>query len=265
MNRQINRRSAKSSRRMFQSNKIMQWVRSGSKARRSSNGKPYTVIGSRRSSNTVADALALLIRLMDDTCAEAKVRAHSSSTLMMAMAATGTTIDPDTAVPNYPGISYQNLLQLRAVAVGYAHSDGLFSSSQKRSKCSRTSLPPLLMNSVYQFLYSVPFFVCSFGDPQFLQSVVPKLKADRQDFDSYLTLYGAFNSAEEQVTLLSSFQKSILKLTKTVESKAHDMIKKTASMRSLITYIRFCNPSPCNACYLILEKSILEPRAPRLQ
>ena len=151
MNRQINRRSAKSSRRMFQSNKIMQWVRSGSKARRSSNGKPYTVVGSRRSSNTVADALALLIRLMDDTCAEAKVRAHSSSTLMMAMAATGTTIDPDTAVPNYPGISYQNLLQLRAVAVGYAHSDGLFSSSQKRSKCSRTSLPPLLMNSVYQF------------------------------------------------------------------------------------------------------------------
>ena len=69
---------------------------------------------------------------MDDTCAQVKVQAHSSSTLLKAMAATGTTIDPDTAVPNYPGISYQDLLQLRAVAVSYAHSDGLFSSSQKR-------------------------------------------------------------------------------------------------------------------------------------
>ena len=81
-------------------------------------------------------------------------------------------------------------------------------------------------NSVYHFLYSVPFFICSFGDPQYLQSMVSKLKADRQEFDSYLTLYGAYHSAEEQVTLLSSFQKIILKLTKTVESKAHDMIKR---------------------------------------
>ena len=72
----------------------------------------------------------------------------------MAMVATGTTIEPDTAVPNYPGIPYQDLLQLRAVAVGYAHSDGLFSSSQKKTKCSCTSLPPLLMNNVYHFRHS---------------------------------------------------------------------------------------------------------------
>ena len=232
--RRKNRRPAKDSLKLFEADNIMPWVRSGNKARRSGRGKPFTVVGSRRSSNTVADALLSVVRLMDETCAEAKVLANSSSALLMAIVATGTVIEPDTAIPNYPGISYQALQELRAAAVVYANSDKLFSSSQKRTKCSRTSFPALLMNSVYQFLYSVPFFVCSFGDPQYLQSVVPKLKADRAEFDSYLTLYSAYHSAEQQVALLSDFQKSIFKLIKTVDSKAHNRIRKTASMKSMM-------------------------------
>ena len=43
--------------RCFVYNKIMQWVRSGSTTRRSSRGKPFTVLGSRRYSNTQSQML----------------------------------------------------------------------------------------------------------------------------------------------------------------------------------------------------------------